>query len=44
MKSLKRKSFSRRNSRNNIININEDEDDKNVQISDEEKEVVNRKK
>ena len=38
MKSLKRKSFSRRNSRNNIININEDKDDKNVQISDEEKE------
>ena len=39
MKSLKRKSLSRRNSKNNIINIKEDEDDdNNEQLYDEEKE------
>ena len=38
IKSLKRKSFSRRNSKNNIINIKEEEDDKNEQLYNEEKE------
>ena len=38
MKSLKRKSFSRRNSKNNIINIKEDEDDIDDQLYDEEKD------
>ena len=38
MKSLKKKNFSRRNSKNNIINIKEKEDDKNEQLYNEEKE------